>query len=50
MYLKDKAFKYLKNQTLFFSNSATFHIYLEMGKDNGDDYNDGESSDENCYE
>ena len=30
--------------------SKTFHLCLDMGKDDGDDYNDGESSYEDCYE
>ena len=52
MYLKDKVFKYLKKQSLFLAmSSATFHIYLDIGRDDdGDDYNEGESRDKDYYE
>ena len=49
MYLKDKAFKYLKNQSFFWQFQVTFHmygtyvIYLDIGRDDYDDYDDGES-------
>ena len=47
MYLKHKAYKYLKNQNLFFWQfQLMFHMYLETGRDDDDDYDDGESSDE----
>ena len=29
---------------------GTYVMYLDIGKDDGDDYDDGESSDENYYE
>ena len=52
MYLKDKVFKYLKKQSLFLAmSSVTFHICLDIGRDDdGDDYNEGESSDKDYYE
>ena len=51
MYLKNKVFKYLKKQSLFFGNaSVTFHMYLDVGREDGDNYNEGESSDEDYYE
>ena len=51
MYLKNKAFKYLKKQSLFLAmSSVMFHMYLDMGRDDGDSYNDGESSDEDYCE
>ena len=43
MYLKDKAFKYLKNQNLFWQFQGTFHMHLDIGRD-------GESSDEDYYD
>ena len=30
-------------------SSVTFHMYLDIGRDDGDDYNDGESRDEDYY-
>ena len=56
MYLNDKVFKYLKKRSLFFVkcnvqvSSVTFHMYLDIGGDDGKDYNDGKSSDEDYYE
>ena len=50
MCLKDKAFKYLKNQSFFWQFQVTFHIYLDIGRDKHDDYDDGESSDKDYYE
>ena len=51
MYLKNKAFKYLKKQSLFsVMSSVTFHIYLDIGRDDSDGYNDRESNDEDYYE
>ena len=47
MDLKDKDFKYRKNQNFFWQFHVTFHIYLEIGRDNEGDYDDGESSDKN---
>ena len=50
MYLRDKVFKYLKNQSFlwyfqvtffFWYFQVTFHIYLDIGRDYDDDY-DGE--------
>ena len=29
---------------------VTFHVYLDIGTDDGDDYDDGESSDKDFYE
>ena len=40
MYLKDKAFKYLKNQSFFWHVQVTFHMYLNIGRDHEDDYDD----------
>ena len=31
-------------------SSVTLHMYLDIERDNGDDYNNRESSDEGCYE
>ena len=50
MYLKDKAFEYLKNQSFFWQFQVTFHVYLDIGRDKHDDYDDGESSDKDYYE
>ena len=50
IYLKDKAFKYLKNQSFFWQFQVTFHVYLDIGRDKHDDYDDGESSDKDYYE
>ena len=49
MYVKDKAFKYLNNQ-IFFWEFQTFHVYLDIGRDDHDDYDDGESSDRDYCE
>ena len=56
MYLKDKAFKYLKNQSFFWQFQATLHmlhtyvIYLDIGRDDYNDCDDdGESSNEDYY-
>ena len=49
MGLKDKALKYLKAFFYTISN-ATFFMYLDIGRYDDDDYNDGESSDEDYYE
>ena len=40
MYLKDKAFKYLRNQRLYWQFQVTFHMYLDIGRDYDDDYDD----------
>ena len=54
--MKDKAFKYLKNQSFFWQLQVKFHmlgtnvIYLDTGRDGDDDYDDGESSDQVDYE
>ena len=41
MYLKDKAFKYLKNKSkLFWRFQVTFNMYLDIGRDDDDDYGD----------
>ena len=50
MYLKDKAFKYLKNQSYFWQFQVKFHKYVDIGRDNDDDYDDGESGDKDYYE
>ena len=56
MYLKDKAFKYLKNKKIFWQLQVKFHIlgthviYLDTGRDDDDDYDDGESNDQDDYE
>ena len=43
MYLKDKAFKDLKNQRFFWQFQVTFHMYLDIiGRDDDDDYDDGD--------
>ena len=49
MYLKDKAFKYLKNQNFFWQLQVTFHMHLDIGRDDDNHYHDGESSDEDYY-
>ena len=52
MYLKNKAFQYLKNvlmPKMFWQFQVTFHMYLDIGRDNDYDYDDGESSDEDYY-
>ena len=50
IYLKDKAFEYLKNQSFFWQFQVTCHIYLDIGRDDHDDYDNGESSDKDYYE
>ena len=50
IYLKDKAVKQLKNQSLFSQFQAMFHMYLNIGSDDDDDYDGGEHSDEDHYE
>ena len=38
MYLRDKAFKYLKNKSkLFWKSQVTFHMYLDIGRDDDND-------------
>ena len=44
MYLKNEVLKCLKKQIMFLQFQETFHMYLGIGKDDGDDYNDVESS------
>ena len=39
-YLKDKAFKNLKNQIFFWQFQVTFHMYLDIRRDDDDDYDD----------
>ena len=39
-YLKDKAFKYLKNQSFSWKFQVAFHMYLDIGRDYKDNYND----------
>ena len=48
MYLKDKAFKYLKSQRFFLAISSKVS-YLDISRDNDNNY-DGESGDKNYYE
>ena len=48
--MKDKAFKYLKNQSFFLQFQVTFHIYQDIGQDEYDDYDDGESGNKNYYQ
>ena len=31
-------------------SGVTFHMYLNIGRDDSEDYNNGESSDEDYYE
>ena len=50
MDLKDKAFKYLESQIFFWLFHLMLHMYLEIGKQDDDFYNDGESSDKDYYE
>ena len=50
IYLKDKTFKYLKNLNFFWQFQVTFNMYLDIKRDDGDDYDDGESSDKDYYE
>ena len=44
MCLNDKAFKYLKNQSFSWKFQVTFLMYLDIGRDDDDDYGDGKSS------
>ena len=48
MYLKNKTFKYLQKPKPFLAISRN-HMYLDMGRDNDDDY-DGESGNEDYYD
>ena len=56
MYLKDKAFRFLKTQSFFWQFQVTFHmlgtyvIYLYIERDDYGDYDNRESSDEDYYE
>ena len=50
IYLKDIAAKYLKNQNFFWKFQVTFHVYLDIGRDNNEDYDDGKSNDKDLYE
>ena len=49
MQLRDKAFNYLKN-LFFWQFQVTFPMYLNIGRNDDDDYDDGESSYEDYYE
>ena len=49
MYLNDKPFKYLKNQSFFWQFQVTFHMYLDIGRDDDDDYDDEESSEKDYH-
>ena len=42
--LKDKAFKYLKKPSFFGQFQVMFHMYLDIGRDDDDDYDDEESN------
>ena len=50
MYLQDKAFKYLKNQNYFRKFQVMFHKYLDIRRDDDNDYDDRESSFEDWFE
>ena len=53
MYLKDNAFKITKKKKKkknFWQFQVTFHIYLDIGRDDHHDYDDGESSGKDYYE
>ena len=39
-----------KTNTFFWQSQATFHIYLDIGRDDHDDYDDGESIDKDYYD
>ena len=45
MYLKDKAFKYLKKLKLFLQFQVTFYMYLDIGRDNDNDYEESSKKD-----
>ena len=48
---KIKPLNTLKPKAFFLAiSSVTFHMWLVIGRDDDDDYNDGESSDEDYYE
>ena len=36
--------------SIYLKGKVPFHLYRNIGRDNDDDYNDGESSDKNDYE
>ena len=38
MYVKDKAFKYLKKQSIIWQFDVKFHMYLDTGGHDDDDY------------
>ena len=50
MYLKDKAFKYLKSKTFLLANSSNVWYVLDIWRDDDDDYDGGESRDNDYYE
>ena len=50
MYLKDEAIKYLIEVTGIWQFEVTFHICLDIGRDDHDDYDDRESSDKDYHE
>ena len=39
-----------KTKAFFWQFQVTFHMYLNIGRDDDDDYDNGESSDEDCYD
>ena len=50
MYLKDKAFKDLKSKSFFLANSSNVWYVLDIWRDDDDDYDGGESRDNDYYE
>ena len=55
MFLKDKAFKSPQKPNLFSQFQVMFHLlgtyimYLDIGRDDDDDYDDGESNNKDYY-
>ena len=39
-----------KTKAFFWQFQVTLHVYLDIGRDKHDDYDDGESSDKDYYE
>ena len=39
-----------ENKAPFWQFQVTYHRYLDIGRDNDDGYNDGESRDQDYYE
>ena len=42
IYLKNKVFKYLKNQSFFWQFQVMFHMCLDIGTDDDDDYDNAD--------